>query len=211
MIERKNIRGHRRQPRRKIRDVPLPLAIGLVLVAGAIFIALGWPYRNEIAELRTGDTRSQAVNGIAGANSPLPVAGGKYVCATIVAAQNPDMRALLVEFGIRGRSSQGLAVKIVTAGKLAFASHWDGPSLRTELQTKVGGSSWQGISENRSDYSYQLQFNWPPISPDASEYVYLEAEEQPVISDIFFLDNIYELRDEARAAKTAYDYAACPR
>jgi hypothetical protein len=181
---------------RAIKQAPVAFGIGLVIFGGVIVAAIVWLY-NGGAEDHS--------------NTALSLTEGKYVCVTVVPARKPDMRALLVEFGMSSRRSTGLAVKIITAGKLDFASHWEGPSLHTDRVASEGVGSSLGISEGLTDYSYRLQFNWPPVSPGASEYIYLEAEEQPVISDIFYLDNVYDARDDVRAGKTAYDYSACPR
>lgn len=141
---------------------------------------------------------------------PPPSEPKKYVCTTKIAALTPNRNAVLFEFGIRGESTNGFVTTIVIDQNITKAEDWMGQPLRTDLPTDRSGVTADN-SREVDQKIFKRQFSSPSISPNRSEYVYIETEGPITIKGILYLEDFNVLADQVKAMAMAQVFSPCPR
>jgi hypothetical protein len=122
----------------------------------------------------------------------------KYICATAISAQTPDHSAILFEFGIRGGSSNGFAGLVAIDQPISKALSWLGAPLRTDISPNT--AALYTISKDQiTGESYRRSFASPQLTPQKSEYIYIEAEKSFNLRAVAFLEDFDALQDQIKA------------
>lgn len=135
---------------------------------------------------------------------------GKYVCTTSIAAKTAGHYAILFEFGVRSGSTNGFGTAILIDQKIISHEYWGAQPLRTDIPPNRMSVETM-MSENINGERYQLTFATPSITPQKSEYIYLETEQAPQVRAVIFLEDFDAISDQLKANALARIYDPCPR
>ena len=144
------------------------------------------------------------------AQQELPAQQTKYVCTTSVAAKSSGHYAMLVEFGVKGFMSNGFAAVIAIDQPITKAFSWEGEPLRTDVPSEMAGMYIMSLSKIEGNV-YRRSFESPDITPQKSEYIYVEAEKPFNVQGVRFLEDFDALSDQIKANTLGATYQTCPR
>jgi hypothetical protein len=134
----------------------------------------------------------------------------KYVCSTSITAKNADHFATLFEFGVREFSTNGFAGAVAIDQPISSATSWQGEPLRTDIPPNMTTVETQS-SEQIEGQVYRHSFASPNVTPQRSEYFYIEAKKPFNVRRVLFLEDFDAMADQVKANKMASTYVVCPR
>ncbi|NDJ75775.1 MAG: toll/interleukin-1 receptor domain-containing protein [Chloroflexi bacterium] len=102
-----------------------------------------------------------------------PVGAGKY--------------ALVMEFGVSMRRSEGLHIEVDLGAEYTNTKDWFGPPNLPKIPTRPGGPFFNS-SLRREPPVYVRKFCEPEVTPSKSYYLYVEANEPLQARERLFLD-----------------------
>ncbi len=144
---------------------------------------------------------------------PKSVNKEKYVCSTTIRPiKNDNNHALLLEFGVRGFSTNGFVGVVVIDQDIVNAEGWEAAPLRTDIPPDNERTrTYTDTADGKVGGKYQRSFASPSITPGRSEYMYVEAEKPFNVRGVLFLEDFYSMSDQVKANKLAKSYESCPR
>jgi hypothetical protein len=188
---------------RKIRT-RVAWAVTIVSVYIAMFMAFAGEF--QTAERLRGELATKSAVPAA----PPVTAVEKYICSTVVSARTAGNFAILFEFGVKGFSTNGFAAMVAIDQPIAKEMDWQGAPLRTDIPPNMGGASMNSTSQISGNV-YRRSFSFPNVTPQDSEYIYIEAKSAFNVLKVLYLEDFSALSDPVRANKLATQYKTCPR
>jgi hypothetical protein len=183
------------------------IEVGIVLIA--VFLAGFLAWRDEhiarqIVEQKLIEASKPKV-------PPEPtIAPSKYVCSTSITAKNPNHIAMLFEFGAQGFSTSGFAGVVAIDQPISNATSWQSAPLRTDIPPDMSGV-YTNSAEQVDGQIYRRNFASPNITPQRSEYFYIESEKSFNVRGLLFLESFDAMGDQVKANKMASTFNVCPR
>jgi hypothetical protein len=140
-------------------------------------------------------------------SAPLSPRDNKYVCKV---SENYNGRyGYLIEFGVKKAPTDGLVVSITLSEPITSAKHWGNAPLHTDIQET------EGTYTNQKDVMhvifYEFSFSSPSITPERSEYAYVESQKPSKVLQVLYLDNFWQASGAMQEAVAGTEYGNCPR